>query len=151
MIKDVKKIYTDAIRACLPDSVVRDAVARLPEVKGKLYSVAIGKAAWKMSSTAAEELGERLAGGIVITKYDHSMGDIPRTEIFEAGHPVPDENTIAATERVLEFTSSLTEEEVERLFKIIRKLKEKGCGIIYISHKMEEILNISDDVTIMRD
>ena len=112
MIKDVKKIYTDAIRACLPDSVVRDAVARLPEVKGKLYSVAIGKAAWKMSSTAAEELGERLAGGIVITKYDHSMGDIPRTEIFEAGHPVPDENTIAATERVLEFTSSLTEDDM---------------------------------------
>ena len=48
-------------------------------------------------------------------------------------------------------TSSLTEEEVERLFKIIKKLKERGCGIIYISHKMEEILRISDDVTIMRD
>lgn len=48
-------------------------------------------------------------------------------------------------------TSSLTEEEVARLFKIIDKLKERGCGIIYISHKMEEILKISDDVTIMRD
>ena len=48
-------------------------------------------------------------------------------------------------------TSSLTQEEVDHLFKIINKLKEKGCGIIYISHKMEEILQISDDVTIMRD
>lgn len=48
-------------------------------------------------------------------------------------------------------TSSLTHEEVEHLFKIISKLKSKGCGIIYISHKMEEILQISDDVTIMRD
>jgi len=48
-------------------------------------------------------------------------------------------------------TSSLTEEEVTRLFKIIDKLKKRGCGIIYISHKMEEILKISDDVTIMRD
>ncbi|MBE7013868.1 MAG: galactose/methyl galactoside ABC transporter ATP-binding protein MglA [Ruminococcaceae bacterium] len=48
-------------------------------------------------------------------------------------------------------TSSLTEEEVKRLFEIIDKLKKKGCGIIYISHKMEEILKISDDVTIMRD
>jgi len=48
-------------------------------------------------------------------------------------------------------TSSLTEKEVNHLFKIIRSLKEKGCGIIYISHKMEEILQISDDVTIMRD
>lgn len=48
-------------------------------------------------------------------------------------------------------TSSLTEAEVEHLFRIIEMLKEKGCGIIYISHKMDEILRISDDVTIMRD
>lgn len=48
-------------------------------------------------------------------------------------------------------TSSLTTEEVNHLFKIINKLRDRGCGIIYISHKMEEILEISDDVTIMRD
>ena len=48
-------------------------------------------------------------------------------------------------------TSSLNENEVERLFKIINMLRDKGCGIIYISHKMAEILRISDDVTIMRD
>jgi methyl-galactoside transport system ATP-binding protein len=48
-------------------------------------------------------------------------------------------------------TSSLTEKEVEHLFRIIRVLRDKGCGIIYISHKMEEILKISDEVTIMRD
>lgn len=48
-------------------------------------------------------------------------------------------------------TSSLTEKEVKHLFEIINKLRDKGCGIIYISHKMEEILAISDEVTIMRD
>lgn len=48
-------------------------------------------------------------------------------------------------------TSSLTEIEVEHLFRIINMLRDQGCGIIYISHKMEEILRISDDVTIMRD
>lgn len=48
-------------------------------------------------------------------------------------------------------TSSLTEREVEHLFRIIAHLKEQGCGIIYISHKMEEILQIADDVTVMRD
>lgn len=48
-------------------------------------------------------------------------------------------------------TSSLTEEEVEHLFKIINMLRSRGCGIIYISHKMAEILRISDEVTIMRD
>ena len=48
-------------------------------------------------------------------------------------------------------TSSLTENEVAHLFKIIRKLRAEGRAIIYISHKMEEILEISDEVTIMRD
>ena len=48
-------------------------------------------------------------------------------------------------------TSSLTNQEVEHLFRIINRLRDDGAGIIYISHKMEEILAISDDVTIMRD
>ncbi|WGK69886.1 ATP-binding cassette domain-containing protein [Candidatus Haliotispira prima] len=48
-------------------------------------------------------------------------------------------------------TSSLTENEVDKLFEIITTLKNSGCGIIYISHKMDEIFRISDDVTIMRD
>ena len=48
-------------------------------------------------------------------------------------------------------TSSLNGKEVEQLFKIIRQLKSEGRGIVYISHKMEEILQISDEVTIMRD
>lgn len=48
-------------------------------------------------------------------------------------------------------TSSLTENETKHLFKIIRSLQDRGVAIIYISHKMEEILKISDDVTIMRD
>ena len=48
-------------------------------------------------------------------------------------------------------TSSLNDREAEKLFNIIKMLKSKGCGIIYISHKMEEILRISDFVTIMRD
>ncbi|CUH94904.1 Galactose/methyl galactoside import ATP-binding protein MglA [Propionispora sp. 2/2-37] len=48
-------------------------------------------------------------------------------------------------------TSSLTGNEVEHLFRIIRDLRKRGVSIIYISHKMEEILQISDDVTIMRD
>ncbi|XXV23490.1 sugar ABC transporter ATP-binding protein [Sorangium sp. So ce1389] len=48
-------------------------------------------------------------------------------------------------------TSSLTEHEVEHLFDIINRLRREGVAVIYISHKMEEILRISDEVTIMRD
>ena len=48
-------------------------------------------------------------------------------------------------------TSSLTEKEVNHLFTIIRKLKDRGCGIVYISHKMEEIFRLCDEITILRD
>ncbi len=48
-------------------------------------------------------------------------------------------------------TSSLTEEEVEHLFRIINMLRDRGIGIIYISHKMAEIKRISDTITVMRD
>lgn len=48
-------------------------------------------------------------------------------------------------------TSSLSDEEVAHLFRIVRMLRERGCAIIYISHKMEEIQRISDEITVMRD
>ena len=48
-------------------------------------------------------------------------------------------------------TSSLSEKEVAHLFKVIDKLKAKGCGIIYISHKLEEIFSVADEVSVMRD
>ncbi|MGT2910205.1 sugar ABC transporter ATP-binding protein [Streptococcus cameli] len=48
-------------------------------------------------------------------------------------------------------TSSLTSSEVEKLFEIIAQLKARNIGIIYISHKMDEILRISDDISVMRD
>ena len=61
---------------------------------------------------------------------------------------------VSANCRVLildEPTSSLTQNEVEALFRIIEDLKAEGVAIVYISHKMDEILRISDEVTIMRD
>lgn len=61
---------------------------------------------------------------------------------------------VSANCRVLildEPTSSLTQNEVEALFRIVEDLKSKGVAIVYISHKMDEILRISDEVTIMRD
>ncbi len=48
-------------------------------------------------------------------------------------------------------TSSLNEAEAKRLFEIIRELRDKGCAIIYISHKMDEIFDICDEITVMRD
>ncbi|MBE5967204.1 MAG: sugar ABC transporter ATP-binding protein [Lachnospiraceae bacterium] len=61
---------------------------------------------------------------------------------------------VSANARIIimdEPSSSLTQNEVDNLFDIINSLRKKGISIIYISHKMDEILTISDDVTIMRD
>ena len=48
-------------------------------------------------------------------------------------------------------TSSLTAKEIDDLFRIIRKLRDEGRGIVYISHRLEELSHIVDRVTIMRD
>ena len=82
----------------------------------------------------------------------------PRTKLGELSvsqmQSVEIAKAISAKCRVLildEPTSSLTQNEVENLFGIIEKLKANGVAIVYISHKMDEILRISDEVTIMRD
>ena len=63
--------------------------------------VAAGKAAWQMAHAAVETLG-RVDGGVVVTKYGHVKGEIPGVNCYEAGHPVPDENGFAATQKALE-------------------------------------------------
>ena len=96
MIRDAEKIYTGAIKACLPDATVREALRGFTLPKGRLILVAIGKAAWKMADCAYKILGEKIHSGIVITKYEHSEGKIGNLEIYEAAHPVPDKNGILA-------------------------------------------------------
>ena len=71
---------------------------------------------------------------------DRQMAEIAKAVSYEAKVIVLDEPT-----------SSLSDREVEHLFSIIEKLRKRGCGIIYISHKMDEILRISDEITVMRD
>ena len=103
-------IIEAAIRENLPDEAVRHALSQhCPE--GRLYLIAIGKAAWQMANAADECLGDRITQGIVITKYDHSQGPIADYEIFEAGHPVSDENSYAATQAALEMVSELNADD----------------------------------------
>lgn len=93
--------------------------------------------------TVFEDLGlsidpKRIMGTMSVA--ERQMAEIAKAVSYNARIIVLDEPT-----------SSLTEEEVGHLFRIIRTLRERGCGIIYISHKMEEILQISDEITVMRD
>ena len=73
--------------------------------------VAAGKAAWQMAGTAAELLGERIEAGVVVTKYGHSKGPIANFEIWEAGHPVPDENSFRGAQAAIDLVKDLTEED----------------------------------------
>ena len=104
-------IINEAIKAVYPEDAVKKALRDF-ENEGRTKVLAIGKAAWRMAKAASESLGDRISQGIVITKYGHSMGDIEGFGVFEAGHPVPDRNTIKATEMALGMTKDLRQEDL---------------------------------------
>ena len=108
--KDADAIIQAAINAVLPDAAVRRALENAV-FPGRVLLVAAGKAAWQMAQTAADTLGDTLERGVVVTKYDHVKGPIPRCECIEAGHPVPDENSFRGTAKALELVSGLTEQD----------------------------------------
>ena len=107
---DAERIARAAIEAVKPDEAVRRALKNTV-LSERVHLVAVGKAAWQMAAAAVRAMEHPLRFGIVITKYGHSMGALPGIRIFEAGHPVPDENSYRATEAVLDMTAELTEED----------------------------------------
>lgn len=104
-------IIRESIHSVLPDEAVRKALTGKAFGRGKLIVVAAGKAAYRMAKTAEEVLGDRIDQGIVITKYGHVEGQIPGFTCYEAGHPVVDENSIAATEKAIELVQNLSSED----------------------------------------
>ena len=112
ILTDSKQIIDAAIHAALPDTAVEQALEQLPEYGGRLILVAAGKAAWQMASAAQQRLKNRISGGVVITKYRHAQGPIGRLSVFEAGHPVPDENSYRATQAAIDAVTGLTESDL---------------------------------------
>ena len=108
--KDAETIIADSIREVQPDSAVIRALKETT-LNGKIKLVAAGKAAWQMAKAASNYLGERLEQGIVITKYGHVRGELPRIRCCEAGHPVPDEGSFDATRKALALTENLTKDD----------------------------------------
>ena len=106
MRSDAYTIINGAISAVLPDNAVTQALKSV-EFPGRIFLVAVGKAAWQMGKAAVQVLQKPLSGGIIITKYGHVQGELQGIRCFEAGHPIPDENTLKATEAVLGMTENL--------------------------------------------
>ena len=108
--RDADAIIRSSLNAVLPDEAVRRALNAFAPKGGRVLLVAAGKAAWQMAHAAVEALG-RVDGGVVVTKYGHVKGEIPGVTCCEAGHPVPDENSFAATEKALTLVQGLTAED----------------------------------------
>ena len=109
--EEADKIIAEAIRRVMPDEAVVRALRGRRFGTGKLYVAAAGKAAWQMAKTAADILGDRVEAGVCVTKYGHVKGEIPGIECLEAGHPVPDENSFRAAEKILELVDDLQAED----------------------------------------
>ena len=108
--KDADAIISAGINAVLPDEAVKRALAQLKRPEGRLILVAAGKAAWQMAKAASDMIDAD--AGIVVTKYDHVMGELPGIECYEAGHPVPDQNGFDAAARAVELAGSLSEDDL---------------------------------------
>lgn len=105
--EDAMHIVTSAIDAVKPDTAVRRALQGVT-FPGRVFLVAVGKAGWQMAHAALQCLPTPPAQGIVVTKYGHVLTDLPGIHCLEAGHPVPDENSFAATQAVLDMTADLS-------------------------------------------
>lgn len=106
--EDAFAIIQESLNAVLPEAAVIKALEN-KEFLRDVVVVAIGKAAWNMAHAAKNKLGNKVSKGIVVTKYDHSNGPIDGFEIIEAGHPIPDENSVRGATKAIDLVSSLNE------------------------------------------
>ena len=109
LYQEALQITDSAIQAVKPDAAVKRALSEMPH-SGRIFLVAAGKAAWQMADAAVKTLGQ-MEDGVVVTKYGHVKAEIPGVRYYEAGHPVPDANSFAATEKALELVHGLHPED----------------------------------------
>ena len=108
VLDDAHLIIKEAIDRAMPDNAVKAALGSV-SLPHKVRLVAIGKAGYQMARAAYDHLGSRIEKGVIITKYGHSAGSFSEDiAIYEAGHPVPDGNSVLAANAALELAHSLT-------------------------------------------
>ena len=102
---------------------------------------------WKEMQRQAEEIFNSLGIGVDVTEQVKAL-PAAICQLIEIGRALIREAKIIILD---EPTAALTDRETDRLFKAISDLKKRGVGIIYISHRIEEIFKIADRITVMRD
>ncbi len=128
--------------ALFPDLTVAENVALGLEPRGGWRVVR-----WAERRRRARDLLDRI-GAAIDTDAPVSSLTMPEQQLVEIAR------ALGADARILimdEPTASLSEREVERLFRVIRDLRGRGVGIIYISHRLDELYEVADRVTVLRD
>jgi hydroxypyruvate reductase len=110
MREDGNTIIGSAIEAVLPEAAVIKALEN-KKFSGKVVVIAIGKAAWNMAKATQQTLNQQIDAGLVITKYEHARGPIDGFEIVEAGHPIPDGNSVLGASKAIALVENLSEED----------------------------------------
>lgn len=140
--RDTTQLLKKIITALNPALAVKEALAKL-ELKGqRIFVLAIGKASWPMAQAASEFLGEKLTAGLIITKTKHSQGPLTSFEIYEAGHPLPDENSLKATKWALGWLSHLNETDL-----VLVLLSGGGSSLFELSElPLDELIDINEQL-----
>ncbi|MCD9185319.1 MAG: sugar ABC transporter ATP-binding protein [Pyrinomonadaceae bacterium] len=128
--------------ALFPELSVAENIAFGQEKKGFF-----GRVDWKARRLKAQELLAEVGAKIDVDAEAGSLS-MPQQQLVEIAR------ALGANAKILildEPTASLSEEDAKNLFRVIRSLKEKGVGMIYISHRLEELPVIADRVTVLRD
>ncbi|MCD6105271.1 MAG: glycerate kinase [Thermosipho sp. (in: Bacteria)] len=143
-----ESIVKETIKEILPENLVKSKLKEL-NINEEVYVLSIGKAAWRMAKAASEVL--KVKKGIVITKYGHSLGNIDGFDIFEAGHPIPDDNSLKATEFVIKNFEKLGKDD-HLIFLVsgggsaLFELPEEGISFGEIQDITKQLLNSGADI-----
>ena len=151
LYEHAEAIIRKTIEDVLPDRAVRNALEGL-ELQGRVFVLAVGKAARVMAEAAGDVLGARMEKGLVVTKYGHAKGALPGFLVMEAGHPVPDENSIRAGEAAVRFVREAGKGDTV-LFLIsgggsaLLELPEEGLSLSDIQETTQKLLRCGADIT----
>ncbi len=110
--QDANRIIDRVLQDAMPGQAVMRALEKADFGGKNLVLIAAGKAAYSMAAAACDALGDRIAKGVVITKYGHAGAPLPHIAVYEAGHPVADQNGFDATEKAIELAKNCGDNDV---------------------------------------
>lgn len=151
MRRDAQCIIEGSIADVMPDRAVEEKLEAM-DLKGKVFVIAIGKAAWGMARVSDKILKDKLYKGIIVTKYNHSQGNLEKFEIVESGHPIPDDNSIIGAEKIIKLMKEVSEHDTVLMLlsgggSSLVELPVEGVALAEIQDITQQLLFSKADIT----